>query len=281
MGSGKTKPRRPRLFIGSSSAGRPVADILKQNLEADADTVIWHERALDRNVAPLDELDQAADEFDFAAFVLTPEDIAVIRADARTAMRDDLLFEAGLFLGRLRRERAFIVCPWDSGIYLPSNLVGMTMAHYPAESTDGLEIALGPASTRIREAIAQLKGRRQQPARALTPKSSVPKGTVPRPRRCNSLGIALARSQKDELRIVNISVSGALLETPGELPVGKTLELDLRLDNGILISVTARVVRVQHPDWQRIGGVGVAFTSVSEESARALRAFVELDSRAA
>ena len=277
----KSKSNRPRLLIGSSTEGRRVANVIQGILLDEIDTVIWHEGVGELGAAPIEALDRAADESSFAALVITSGDVLAMKGERRTVARDNLLFEAGLFMGRLGRDRLFVVCPWDSGIHLPSNLLGLTMAHYPAESEDGLQVALGPASKRIREAIAQLKG--AKPTQTLAPASLPfdPHSQFSRPRRCNSLGIALTHSQKDELRIVNISVSGALLETPGEIPVGKTLELDLRLDNGIVISVTACVVRVQQPDWQRTGGVGVAFTSVPEESARALKAFVELDSRAA
>jgi len=160
------------------------------------------------------------------------------------------------------------------GVGLPSDLGGMTFAHYSIESNDNLEATLGPACTRIKNAIAK-SGRLStgvQPLETLPTRDS--SDFVPRPRRRNSLGTASSSGPTTEMRIVNISVSGAFLATAGELPVDKVLDLELRLDDGTDVSLTARVVRVQYPAWERIGGVGVKFTSVAENSARALEAFV-------
>ncbi len=79
------------------------------------------------------------------------------------------------------------------------------------------------------------------------------------------------------MRIVNISVTGALLESPGEVPIGTILALDLQLDNDAMIHATARVVRVQFPDWGRIGGIGVVFTEINSASLLALEEFIEPD----
>ena len=80
---------------------------------------------------------------------------------------------------------------------------------------------------------------------------------------------------------MNISITGAFLQTRGRLPIGQLLDLDLRLDDGTVVSLTASVVRVQEPDWGRIGGVGVKFTQVPAPSRALLEAFVESDRPAA
>ena len=68
--------------------------------------------------------------------------------------------------------------------------------------------------------------------------------------------------------IYNLSPSGAFLETKGPVPVGTVL--DLRLELGAQRGqVRARVVRVQHPSWIDVGGVGVVFEDV-DEGARAI-----------
>jgi len=85
-------------------------------------------------------------------------------------------------------------------------------------------------------------------------------------------------SDRDKVhKIVDISVSGALLETDGEIPVGQTLELDLCLESGGTARVTAEVVRVQPPGWRRTGGVGVKFTEYREDAQDAIQEYVEAD----
>jgi hypothetical protein len=90
-----------------------------------------------------------------------------------------------------------------------------------------------------------------------------------------SLGSACAVGAERTLRIADISVSGALLETFGEIPEGQLLDLDLTLENGRRIRVTAKVVRIQHPQWGRVGGVGVQFIGFEEESKSILEQFLE------
>jgi PilZ domain-containing protein len=90
-----------------------------------------------------------------------------------------------------------------------------------------------------------------------------------------SLGTACTEAAGRTLRIADISVSGALLETFGEIPEGQLLDLDLALDNGGRVQVTARIVRIQHPQWGRVGGVGVRFIRFEGASRSILEQFLE------
>jgi predicted nucleotide-binding protein len=66
----------------------------------------WYE-AFAPGFAALEELAKRLDEVDFAAFLLLPDDQVLIREHARDAPRDNVVFELGLFMGKLNRERAF------------------------------------------------------------------------------------------------------------------------------------------------------------------------------
>jgi hypothetical protein len=89
-----------------------------------------------------------------------------------------------------------------------------------------------------------------------------------------SLGTACTADAGRTLRIADISVTGALLESFGEIPEGQVLDLDLALDNGTHVRVTAEVVRIQHPQWGRVGGVGVQFIQFEGESRSILEEFL-------
>ena len=94
-------------------------------------------------------------------------------------------------------------------------------------------------------------------------------------RRRKSLGVARTNYRAKNYAIANISAGGALLETDGEIEVGQLLDPDLLLDNGCTVSLAARVVRIQKPEWGRIPGVGVQFTEISEETKRTIQGYVE------
>ena len=59
------------------------------------------------------------------------------------------------------------------------------------------------------------------------------------------------------------------------LPIGTALSLELELDNRQVVKTSACVVRVQMPDWGRIGGLGVAFTAVDSATRQVLESFIE------
>jgi hypothetical protein len=64
------------------------------------------------------------------------------------------LIELGLFIGRLGRERTFLLYQKDSSVKIPSDLAGVTLALFPPPSAPTrLPAALGPACTKIRNAI--------------------------------------------------------------------------------------------------------------------------------
>lgn len=75
------------------------------------------------------------------------------------------------------------------------------------------------------------------------------------------------------LELLDVSESGAFLATPGPLPLGTRLQLQLSLPAGPQ-RLAARVVRVQEPGWGLCGGVGVRFESASSAAAAALRSLL-------
>ncbi len=100
---------------------------------------------------------------------------------------------------------------------------------------------------------------------------------VPRRRRRRSLGEAWSDKPTKPYLIDNISSTGALLQTDRPIKKGEVLELDLALDDGTRVRVTAEVVRVQRPDWGRAGGVGVTFRGFHGMSLEALQEWAGLE----
>jgi len=75
------------------------------------------------------------------------------------------------------------------------------------------------------------------------------------------------------LALLDVSECGAFLATPGPLPLGTRLQLQLSLPAGPQ-RLAARVVRVQEPGWGHCGGVGVRFESASSAASAALRSLL-------
>lgn len=150
---------KPSLFIGSSTESLDVAYALQENFEHSAEVTVWTQGIFELSKYSLDSLVDTLDAAHFGVFVFSPSDILIIRGEAKSTVRDNVIFELGLFIGRLGRERNFIVLPRgeEDSLHLPTDLLGLTPALYEGGRQDGnLRAALGPACSKISRAIAKI-----------------------------------------------------------------------------------------------------------------------------
>ena len=81
----------------------------------------------------------------------------IVRDDETLGPRDNIVFELGLFMGRLGPERTFIVRPSSSPLKIPSDLAGVSAALFDWPRSDtNYRAALGPSCDLMREAIRRL-----------------------------------------------------------------------------------------------------------------------------
>lgn len=149
----KPMRERPRLFIGSSSEGLPVAEAIQLGLDHVAECTVWNQGVFGLSSTTIESIVDTAADFDFAVLVLTPDDTTTRRGASASSPRDNLIFELGLFTGILGRARTFLVFPRDAKLHLPSDLAGVTAATYASRSDGNVEAALGPVCTRIKRAM--------------------------------------------------------------------------------------------------------------------------------
>lgn len=78
----------------------------------------------------LQTLEDEVDQSDFAIAVAHGDDITEIREKEWPVPRDNVIFELGLFMGRLGRMRAILMEPREEKVKLPSDLAGVTTIGY-------------------------------------------------------------------------------------------------------------------------------------------------------
>ena len=155
---------RPRVFVGSSSEGLDIAKTIQLNLDNSAEVTVWSQGVFGLGEGTLESLVACQDQFDFAVLVLSPDDLVNSRGSASHAPRDNVMFELGLFMGSLGRNRTFVVYDRTIDIKIPTDLAGVTVAPFHPHSTGNLAAALGASCTLIENAIhaQQRRSDRQQ-----------------------------------------------------------------------------------------------------------------------
>ena len=144
------------MFIGSSTEGLRVAQALQAELEHDVDATTWSQGVFVVGEGGLEALETQARKSDFAALVLTADDLVEKRGQSANTPRDNVILEIGLFIGVLGRHRVFLVSCRDDELGLPTDLLGITPAQYNRRADENLRAAIGPAATAIRERVESL-----------------------------------------------------------------------------------------------------------------------------
>jgi hypothetical protein len=149
---------KPRIFVGSSSEGLDVAYAIQANLDHDAEVTVWNQGIFEPSKYTLESIINALESSDLGVFVFTPDDVVTMRGKEQQAVRDNVLFELGIFIGHLGRNQSFIVIPKGiKDFHLPSDLLGLTSLSYNSSRQDrNLQAALGPACNQLRTVIAKV-----------------------------------------------------------------------------------------------------------------------------
>lgn len=124
---------KKRLFIGCSSEELGKAKIVKGLLEQEFEVVIWKDNMWDRSVFKLNsnflhDLLKAPLKFDFGILIGTPDDKVESRGVELMQARDNILFELGLFIGRLGIDKcAYLV---EKSVKEMSDLNGIFLSKF-------------------------------------------------------------------------------------------------------------------------------------------------------
>jgi hypothetical protein len=187
------------MFIGSSSEGLGIAKAVQVLLDHACEVELWSQGTFGLTQGTLESLVLALTRFDFAVLVLTPDDLTVSRGAERQVARDNVIFELGLFIGALGRDRTFLLYDRSRPVGLPSDLAGITPATFEPHASGNLEAALGAACTRIENAVSRLGLRDAKRVQELSEATlSVQSASV----QMESLVRLLARSRKVELDVI-------------------------------------------------------------------------------
>lgn len=140
-----TAPSKIRVFIGSSHEAELIGRNLQaelQRLRPNVEVTLWSQGIFEAGDFTLERLEKVTRVTDFAVVVTTPDDTVVREdSDPTSVPRDNVIFELGLFIGAIGRDRTYIVADLTRGeIKLPTDLDGVTHLPY-RERSDGNQLA--------------------------------------------------------------------------------------------------------------------------------------------
>jgi predicted nucleotide-binding protein len=147
---------KPAVFIASSSEGLRFAECIYSALRRmDVVPYIWSRGVFEAGKTTIEDLVKSTGESDFAIIVTSKDDITTSRGSRRTSPRDNVIFELGLFMGALSRERTLVLVPKGVDFKVPSDLLGMTHIPYAFSKHGRVKNILKDPLRTIRKQIAK------------------------------------------------------------------------------------------------------------------------------
>ena len=147
------------IFIGSASEGLGVADAVCDALRSNRDfaPTVWDEGTTFKvSMTYIEALEARLAQCDFAILALTPDDQSESRGKMWRTPRDNVIFELGLFMGRLGRERTYIVCDKNQDLKIPTDLLAVSPATYERREGQDLKEAIVTACSPLVERMKEL-----------------------------------------------------------------------------------------------------------------------------
>ena len=97
---------------------------------------MWSTGVFGASRFPIEDLEAQVKAADFALLVAGMDDEVTSRGIVSGAPRDNVIFELGLFMGALSRQRTFILTPKGTSIKLPTDLLGITHLRFDPGAPD-------------------------------------------------------------------------------------------------------------------------------------------------
>jgi len=231
-----------RVFVGSSSEALPIAELVNEKLKSEKFKklteelniilipILWKDRITNQTMNEyfLESFDLILKECEFAIFIMTADDTLIKREDMKGVTRDNVWFEAGMFIGKRGRGKTYFLVSaedWKNN-HSPTDMLGLNMLpilwdpkivkqycnpddesfkKYPgmknavkSEIEKQIEIYCNSIAKKIKEEITNENPIEKSEA-------TIIKDTV----KCFDVGIGLVKSAKTKL-YTSISFSGSL-----------------------------------------------------------------------
>ncbi|MCO8125130.1 nucleotide-binding protein [Stieleria sp. TO1_6] len=151
----------PNVLICSSAEKLLYAEGIQLGLDHHNSSVsVWTDQVFGPMKQTMEDLEREVCSADFGVAVVMDEDVTRSRKEQKSSPRDNVIFELGLFMGQLGRERTVIVSPRNIDLKMPSDLLGLNPLTFllPTDPADPKQLAtaFGPVCTQLKTLFNQL-----------------------------------------------------------------------------------------------------------------------------
>lgn len=129
---------KPKVFIASSSKALPFAGAVQRLIKNDFKAYVWKDVPKYTSITLVEWILHLPERYDFGIFIFSGDDNIIMNDERHIVARDNVLFELGLFAGKLGFDRCSVLRPDIQGFHLPSDLNGIFEETFenPAENDD-------------------------------------------------------------------------------------------------------------------------------------------------
>jgi len=125
-----------RVFVASSAEQIAVARTVAEALRSPRlEPKVWDEETFEFSDSYIESLEDELERADLAVVILTADDSANVRSKAVNLPRDNVIFELGLFTGRLGRKRCFFLLDAEASTQVASDLSGVNAVTFHRDGT--------------------------------------------------------------------------------------------------------------------------------------------------
>lgn len=152
-----SKREKIRVFVISSAENMGIVQQLQNQFSHDPFlTIPWNQGVFKVASYTIEDIEKELDQCDFAIAIAHGDDQTTSRGSDWPAPRDNVIFELGLFMGRLGRSRAILMEPQGERLKLPSDIAGIKAVRYVYDPKNDTAAKFAPACNELREHIMKL-----------------------------------------------------------------------------------------------------------------------------
>jgi predicted nucleotide-binding protein len=147
----------PIVFIASSSKQTRILNAIERELKSSEVKVRkWTKGVFGLSATTIESLEKTIGSSDFAVVIFSGDDTLDQRGSVKKSPRDNCVFELGLGMGALGRDRTYILKE-KGAMHLPTDLDGMTYHQYDPTNAVRLKRDIKAAGSKIKAKIRDLK----------------------------------------------------------------------------------------------------------------------------